>query len=89
MASRTNSIASLEGSQVGSYRIGSEIGKGSFATVFKAHHVVSFFPYILCTFGEFFLFFFFEARETDKSPATSKAPCWIRMDKSSCGFPIQ
>jgi len=27
---------------VGHYRIGSEIGRGSFATVYKGHHTVSF-----------------------------------------------
>jgi len=34
-------------STVGNYKIGSEIGRGSFATVFKGHHTVSV-AWLLC-----------------------------------------
>lgn len=42
----------MENTQVGNYRIGSEIGRGSFAVVFKAHHTVGF-PtfFVLYRFG--------------------------------------
>jgi serine/threonine protein kinase len=36
---------------VGSYRIGSEIGRGSFATVYKGHNTVSFLCFVVFAFS--------------------------------------
>jgi serine/threonine protein kinase len=38
---------------VGSYRIGSEIGRGSFATVYKGHNTVSFLCFVVFAFSSF------------------------------------
>lgn len=40
----------MENTQVGNYRIGTEIGRGSFAVVFKAHNTVCFVGVFCFTF---------------------------------------